>query len=114
MSDGFAVFLRAVAASLISLSGATLVATLWLRELTEIAVVDALAGAVYLILGIGLFGQSRFSLFMGIIIPASAAAVIWWTLQPLEQVYKLRITVDAAVVLFSLLALWHVRHNESV
>lgn len=114
MSDGFAQFLRVFAASLITCSGATLVATLWLRDLTETAVVDVLVGGVYLILGIGLFGQSRFSLFMGVVIPTVAAATIWWTMQPLEQVYKLRLSVDAAVVLFSLMALWHVRHNESV
>lgn len=114
LDDGFTRFLRGVAASLITLTGGTLVATLWLRDLTELAVIDACIGGVYLIIGIGLFGQSRFSLFLGVLVPAASIAVIWWTLQPVEPVYRLRMSVDAAVALFSLVALWRVRNRGSV
>ncbi len=114
MPASFVSFLRVVAATLISVSGLGLIASLWVRELTELAVVDALLGAVYLIMGIGLFGQSRFSLFVAIVIPAAVSGVLWYTMQPLEQVYNLRITVDTVVICFSLIVLWHVRNHPSV
>lgn len=113
LKNGFTRFLRGVAATLATLAGATLIATLWLRELIELAVIDAVIGGVYLIIGIGLYGQSRFSLFLGIVVPAVSIAVIWWTLQPIDQVYRLRITVDAVIALLCLLALWRVRHLPS-
>jgi len=109
-ASGFTKFLRGVAAALITLAGTTLIATLWLRELTEPAVIDAVIGGIYIIIGIGLFGQSRFSLFLGILVPTVSIAVIWLTLQPIDQVYRLRMSVDAAAAIFSLLALWRVRH----
>lgn len=113
MSDGFARFLRSLAALLASLYGCMLVATLWLRELTEVAALDALIGGIYVILGIGLVGRSRFSLFLGVILPAISIAVIGNLFEPIEQVYRLRITVDATIALFSLIALWHVRNVPS-
>ena len=51
------------------LSGLGQIAALWLRELTGTALVDGLLGTVYVVIGIGLFGHSRFSLFMAIVIP---------------------------------------------
>jgi len=113
VNSGFARFLRGVAASLSSAYGSVLVAILWLRELTEVAVVDALVGAVYVILGIGLYGQSRFSLFLGILLPLASLTVIATVFQPLEPVYRLRIAVDSTIALFSLLALWQVRNEPS-
>lgn len=112
-TSGFTRFLRGVAAALITLAGATLIATLWLRALTELAVLDAVIGGIYMIIGVGLFGQSRFSLFLGIVVPAVSIGVIWWTQQPIDQVYRLRMSVDAAVALFSLAALWRVRNLPS-
>jgi len=75
---------------------------------------DALLGAVYLIIGIGLFGQSRFTLFMAIVIPAAAALFVLYTLPDPGQVYTARIAVDAVVVLCSVIVLWQVRNNPSV
>lgn len=106
--------LRYLAAGLISLSGGALVAALWLRELNGAAVIDALIGAVYLITGIGLFGQSRFTLFMAIAIPATAA---WYVVQYFPgagPLYDARLAVDAAVVLCSAAALWRVRNAASI
>ena len=106
--------LRFLAACLLTGSGVAHIAGLWFRELDERAVGAMLLGAVYLIIAIGLFGQSRFSLFLGALVPAASIAVIWWTLQPVEPVYRLRMSVDAAVALFSLVALWRVRNRGSV
>ncbi len=55
--------LRMTAAALVVCSGAIRVASLWFRPLDGEAVLTLLIGAIYLIAGIGLFGQSRFALF---------------------------------------------------
>ncbi|MEE4144341.1 MAG: hypothetical protein V2I26_06035 [Halieaceae bacterium] len=68
--------LRVLAALLITLSGIGQVAALWFRELTGAALIDAFIGVVYIIIGIGLQGQSRFTLFLAIAAPAAAAALV--------------------------------------
>jgi hypothetical protein len=68
--------LRVLAAMLITLSGIGQVGALWFRELTGAALIDAFIGVVYIIIGIGLQGQSRFTLFLAIAAPAAAAALV--------------------------------------
>jgi len=106
--------LRNLAATLITLSGIAHIAALWLRELNGVALADALLGSVYLIIGIGLFGQSRFSLFMAIVIPAVAAALVLNALPDPGEIYRARIAADAIVILSSAVVLWSVRKNPSV
>ena len=106
-------FLRRVAATLMCVSGTGQVAALWLRDLNAMAVTDALAGFLYVVVGIGLFGKSRLSLFLGMLIPAAAIALITYHgLQP-AQPYRLHMAVDALVILFCAIELWRVRHNIS-
>lgn len=106
-------FLRRVAATLMCVSGIGQVASLWLRELTDMAMADALAGFVYIIIGIGLFGKSRLSLSLGIVVPAAAIAMIAYAgLQP-AQTYRLLNAINALVILFCCIELWRVRHNIS-
>jgi membrane-anchored protein YejM (alkaline phosphatase superfamily) len=107
-------FLRTVAASLLCLSGLGQIAALWLRELTAAALADALLGTVYLVISIGLFGLSRFSLVLAIVIPGAALSFILITSPQPEQVYILRMAIDAVVILFSSIALWKVRNNPSI
>lgn len=106
--------LRNLAAILITLSGTGQIAALWMRELNGVAVIDALLGAVYLITGIGLFGQSRFTLFMAILIPAAAAWYVLTWFPGLGPIYNARLATDGIVMLCSLVALWQVRHDPSV
>jgi hypothetical protein len=114
MSNRFFSFLRKLAATLICLSGASQIAALWQRDLTGLALMDALLGTVYLIIGIGLFGQSRFSLFMAIVIPLWAGGMLIYTQPQMDPLYALRITIDAIVIFFSAIVLWQVRNNPSV
>jgi hypothetical protein len=114
MPDKLVYALRNIAATLITLSGIGHIATLWLRDLTGGVLTDALLGAVYLIIGIGLFGQSRFTLFMAIVIPAAAAGLLLYAFPNPGQVHTARLAVDAAVILCSTIVLWHVRNNPSV
>lgn len=114
LPNNFFPFLRVAAATLISLSGLGQIASLWLRELTGAAIADAMLGTVYLIIGIGLFGHSRFSLFLGILIPTTATVVLLFPQPQPEQIVILRITVDIIVALLSAIILWRVRNNPSV
>jgi hypothetical protein len=114
MGEHFVRRLRNFAAILITLSGIAHIAALWQRELTEIALADALLGSVYLIIGLGLYGQSRFTLFMGIVTPAAAAAWVQSTLADAGPIYSARLAVDAVVVFCCAVVLWRVRNQPSV
>ncbi len=93
--------LRNLAALLVTLSGIGQVAMLWFRPLTGAVIIDAVMGFTYIIIGIGLQGQSRFTLFVAIAVPATAAALIL-NGQPLETMASLqrtRLALDLAVIL---------------
>lgn len=106
--------LRMLAAVLITSSGIGQIAALWLRDLNGTAVIDALLGAVYLITGIGLFGQSRFTLFMAIVIPAAAAWYVLSYFPGAGPVYEARVAVDGLVIVCSVIVLWQVRNDPSI
>jgi hypothetical protein len=107
--------LRTFAAILISLAGAARITALWFRELTEVAVLDAVLGAIYLIIGIGLFGRSRFTLFVALLVPALDAAWMLHRVPPaaLNGVQLARLSVDLLVVLSAALVLarWRARRR---
>ena len=96
-----------------TLSGAGHIAALWLRELSGNAVIDALIGAVYLITGIGLFGQSRFTLFMAMVLPATGIYYVLRYFPGGVPIYELRIATDTIVILCSAVTLWQVRRDPS-
>ena len=114
MGELFVRRLRNFAATLVTLSGIAHVAALWHRNLDETALLDALLGSVYLIIGLGLYGQSRFTLFMGIAIPAAVAAYLRTTSPDGDPVYSARLAVDVTVVFCCAVILWRVRNNPSV
>ncbi len=66
--------LRNLAAGLTLLSGTTHVAQLWFVELDGPTLFAALFGIFYFLLGLGLAGQSRFSLLLGLVVPAVGSA----------------------------------------
>ena len=96
------------------LSGIGHIAALWLRALTGTALTDGLWGTAYLVTGIGLFGQSRFSLVMAVVIPVAATSVLFYTVPRPEAAYTLRMAIDAAVVLLCAIVLWQTRHHPGV
>jgi len=108
--------LRNSAAVLITVSGTGLIALLWFRELTGAALIDALLGTVYLYIGIGLLGQSRFTLFVAMAVPAGALGMVLRE-TPLEQLNSLqlaRVSIDMAVILIATIVLWRVRNHPSM
>lgn len=103
--------LRLLAAILIMVSGVGQVAALWFRELTGAALIDALLGVVYIIIGIGLQGQSRFSLFMAIGVPAAAVALVLDTAPAggFNMLQIGRLSADLAVIMCSAMVLANTR-----
>jgi hypothetical protein len=64
---------RNFAATLLTLSGISHIAALWFRDISGPALAAALFGGLYLIIGLGLYGQSRFALLMAIAGPFAGA-----------------------------------------
>lgn len=113
MSDRLTLSLRLFAAVLLAGSGVAHVASLWFRELDEQAVAALFLGAVYLVIAIGLFGQSRFTLFVAIAVPGTLAIA---SLQgdPTSSAWQTANAVcSLAVAGMSLLVLWQVRKRPS-
>lgn len=93
--------LRNLAALLVTISGGGQVAMLWFRPLTGEVVIDAVIGITYIIIGIGLQGQSRFTLFVAIAVPATVAAVILNNepLAGMASLQRTRVALDLAIIL---------------
>ena len=114
MATGHGSLLRHTAATLMCISGAAQIGALWLRELTGTALVDGLWGTVYLAIGIGLYGHSRFSVVLGSVVPVAALGVAYSTPPHPVQLYTLRIAVDVVVVLLCAIVLWETRNHPSI
>ena len=108
--------MRNMAATLLTLSGAIHIAQLWFQDISGTAIAGALVGALYFIIGIGLFGQSRFTLFLAIAIPG---ADVWLVISnghilPIGPLGAVQLTISLVVILFSAVILIAVRNNPSV
>ena len=107
---------RNVAATLITLIGCSHIAELWFIDLSRETLLLALLGAVYLFIGIGLYGRSRFTLFLAMVLPAAGIALAL-QLDPIESMSAmalLRIISSLLVIALSTTVLWSVRNNPSV
>ncbi len=92
-----AAYLRPLLALLVALSGAAQIGALWFRELGDAAMLDAVMGAIYLVLALGLLGQSKFSLFLGIALPCAMAALQLSQSELMGTAKQLRLAVDLMV-----------------
>ena len=106
--------LRLLAASLVTFSGAGRVASLWFRELNQQAVAALLLGTVYLIIGIGLFGQSRFTLFVAIGVCSLVALYTLRSIAVLEPLQQVGLATDLITIVLSTTVLWHIRSRPSI
>ena len=108
--------MRLTVAMLATASGIGHIGAMWFRDLDGSAVNGALFGALYLVIGIGLFGQSRLSLFLAIVAPSCGTILVWRFLPP-EAIYPIQIFsigIDMIVIILSSVVLWNVRNNPSV
>lgn len=108
--------MRNIAATLITVSGMSHLAGLWFLDLSNKTLLSALFGAVYLYIGLGLFGQSRFTLFMAMVIPAGGVSLLlqFTPIETMSALALLRIIASMLVILFSAIILWNVRNDPSV
>ena len=109
-------FIRNLAAILITVSGVSHIAGLWFLDLGNKTLLSTLFGAVYLYIGLGLFGQSRFTLFLAMVIPAGGVSLLlqYTPFETMSALALLRIVASVLVILFSAIALWNVRNDPSV
>ena len=98
--------LRLLPALAMTLSGMGQVGALWFRELGHAAVLDALAGAIYLFIAIGLYGKSRFTLFVAIGFPL-ATGLFAAANYPNGPWLSLRLALDAVTIMGAGLVLLH-------
>lgn len=107
---------RNTAATLLTLSGLSHIAELWFRDISDSALTGALFGSLCLIIGIGLYGQSRFTLFMAIVVPAVGVrlALINTDTAALNLLPRVQLGAEVSVMIFSAIVLFAVRNNPSV
>ena len=107
---------RNVAATLLTLAGISHIAGLWFTDINGAALGGALLGALYIIIGIGLYGQSRFALFLAIVIPAGGAWLILsqTPLAPYGNLEQSQLAVALIVIALCTRVLIAVRNNPSV
>lgn len=97
--------LRNLAAILSTVSGAGQCFALWLLPTTPMLLLSAWIGTLYLFLALGLFGNSRLSLFLAVSLPPLRA---WLAVEPLpiDAWEFLRTACDLAIAALCLSALW--------
>jgi len=113
--------LRNFSATLITLSGISHIGELWLRDLNLPAVLNALLGATLLFIGIGLYGRSRFVLFLATAVPGIAIA-LRLNSYPLESSQTLvfdslaraQMSAEIITAVFCVLVLFTVRNDPSI
>jgi len=113
MYDRAVTELRNLAAVLACLSGASQIGALWVSTLNLETVLQALLGTVYLFIGIGLFGQSRFVLFVAVTV-CSANAFLSLDTYSSALLGLARLIADFVIAIASAAVLWAVRNRPSL
>ena len=100
---------RLVAAWLVLSAGALQAASPWYLPINAETLIIAATGVVYLIVAVGLFGLSRFTLFVAV-----AVCLARSTWLPVDASLQVLLTItDFAAALACLLVLWSVRNEPS-
>jgi len=86
---------------------------LWFRPLSQETLLEAVLGSAYIIIGLGLFGQSRFSLFMAILVSGVMASLAFDN-RAETDILSLRVYIDTSIVALSVIVLWCVRNRPSI
>ena len=106
--------IRNLTAALMLLSGLTHIGQLWFVKLGADVVIAALLGMFYLLIGLGLSGQSRFTLWIASVLPAAgAAAGISLLLDNMHQPLLLwHVAADTLVATMCIYILIRTRHAD--
>lgn len=106
MSRRANVYARPLAATLVVAIGAGHIASLWFRDLDTAAVLSIWVGGIYLIVGLGLFGQSRFTLFVATALCATAALRALADIASLNALQWVGLCADLVAATCCGMALW--------
>lgn len=104
--------LRNATALLAGVSAVGQISVLWMLDLDTTVLGVAFAGCLYLMLALGLFGVSRFALFLAGILPAVRVLSAWNPL-PVLQWEQLRSIADLIIAMLALFLLWRARHKPT-
>ena len=106
--------LRNIATVLILLSGLSHVGQLWFVKLDGAAILTALLGMFYLLIGLGLSGRSRFTLWLATALPiaAACAGIAGLADTPPGLLLLWHTAVDASVGGLCAYILYRTRHAE--
>ncbi len=99
-------FARPIAGALVCGVGTAHIASLWFRDLDSAAVLSIWIGGVYLIVGLGLFGQSRFTLFVATALCCTAALRALAEAGSLNGLQWAGVAADLAAATCCGMALW--------
>lgn len=100
---------RLLAALLVLSAGILQAASPWYRPLEEATLLIAGTGVVYLVVAIGLFGISRFTLFVAVAVCFTRS--VWL---PSDTMFQMPLAVmDFIAALACMLVLWSVRNDPS-
>ena len=104
--------LRRLAALLTLVLGCSHVIQLWLQPLDSTVIYTALFGIVYLLVSLGLSGQGRFTLWLGLVVPAlgSYAGYLRYHLVGPAPVTVAHIAASLLVVALCVTILYRTRH----
>ena len=105
---------RNAAAALMLMSGITHIGQLWFRDTTPLNLLIGLVGVYYLLLTLGLAGQSRFTLWVtaaSTILSGAAGSTLWNPEAP-DALLAWHLTVDAGVALICTYLLFRTRYAE--
>ena len=108
--------MRNTAAAVMCLSGLAHIAQLWLGDIDGRALVAAVFGGAYLLIGIGLYGVSRFTLFLATLVPACGAllALHHTPLTAMDPIGLAQVVGSLVVMALCATVLYQVRDNPSV
>lgn len=104
---------RPLAALLVTAIGIGHIASLWFRELDAAAVLSIWVGGLYLLVGLGLFGQSRFTLFVASALCATSALRALAELGELHTLGWLVMLADLVAAIACGMSLWGRQHLRS-
>ena len=105
---------RNAAAALMLMTSVTHIGQLWFRETTPINLMIALVGVYYLLLTLGLAGQSRFTLWVTLastILGGAAGSTLWDPEAP-DVLLAWHLAADATVALLCVYLLYRTRYAE--
>lgn len=105
---------RYIAATIVAVSGVGQIATLWRYRLSEGVLLTALIGSVYLLIAIGLYGRSRFTLGLAAAVSAACMCMLIFSGLPWPAAKVLRFASDTVVVVLCCRVWWSMRHLPSI